>query len=58
MALEFSRDQTKFCKICRSRALFCLEFPGVKELNFPQGIFSRIAQHIQCLIQEIESHLQ
>ena len=57
MALEFSRDQTKFCKICRSRALFCLEFPGVKELNFPQGIFSRIAQHIQCLIQD-ESHLK
>ena len=30
LALEFSRDMTKFCGISKSEALFCVEFPVVK----------------------------
>ena len=30
LALEFSRDMTKFCGISKSEALLCVEFPGVK----------------------------
>ena len=70
LALEFSSDLTRFCRMSMGGALFYLDFPGVKKWNIPHGVFkkvcpqppsfffSEIAQHIPCLIEETESHFQ
>ena len=42
LGLKFPRGVTQLCRISRSGALFCLEFPGVKQKNEKfQGVFQK-----------------
>ena len=58
LALEFSRDLTRFCRISRGGALFYLDFPGVKKRNIPYGVLKKVCPQPTCSLSEIAQHIQ